>query len=132
MEDQEEYTYFEREPMSDARKFEVGSPSMVSYIGFLKSLEVLLKIPNKDRESAAVGNADYLRKQLDEIDVSYYDFEKTNRSPIVSCTPPNIEDVHKKLTEAKIHCSVRNGRLRVSPHFYNTFEEIDRLVEKIR
>jgi len=130
--DQEEFSYFEREIISDARKFEVGSPSMVSYVGFLKSLEVLLKIPNKDRESAAVANADHLRKQLDELGVSFYDFEKTHRSPIVSCTPPNIEDLHKKLTEAKIHCSVRNGRLRVSPHFYNTFEEIDRLVEKIR
>ncbi|MHA1577307.1 MAG: aminotransferase class V-fold PLP-dependent enzyme, partial [Candidatus Thorarchaeota archaeon] len=131
VQDQEDYTYFDREMRLDARKFEVGSPSMISYVGFLKSLETLLAIPNKERESKALGNADYLRKRLDEIGVGFYNFDRTNRSPIVSCTPPNIEDLHKELKEAKIHCSVRNGRLRVSPHFYNDFGNIDRLIEKI-
>ncbi|MHA1638535.1 MAG: aminotransferase class V-fold PLP-dependent enzyme [Candidatus Thorarchaeota archaeon] len=126
------FSYFERDQYSDARKFEVGSPSMLSNIGFLKSLELLLSIPADVRESVALGNADYLRKRLGELDIEFYDFDERNKSPIVSCTPPNVEEVHKKFQSEKIYCSVRNGRLRVSPHFYNTHEEIDRLLEVLR
>ena len=127
--DSENFSYFEREIRSDARKFEVGSPPMMPNVGFLESLELLLKIPAKDRENVALANADYLRRRLGEKDIEYYDFGERNRSPIVSCAPLNVEDLQKKFQSEKIHCSVRNGRLRVSPHFYNRFEEIDRLLE---
>ncbi len=130
--DMNNFNYFERELHTDAKKFEVGSPSMMSNVGFLKSLELLLKIPANVRESVALGNADYLRKRLGEMDIEYYDFGERNKSPIVSCSPPNVEEMQKKFQSKKIYCSVRNGRLRVSPHFYNTHEEIDRLLEVLR
>ncbi len=39
-----EFGYFERKPLSDARKFQVGSSAMVAYVGFFESLKTLLKI----------------------------------------------------------------------------------------
>jgi cysteine desulfurase/selenocysteine lyase len=127
-----EFGYFNRKPLSDARKFQVGSPAMISYVGFLESLKALLQIPSQNRERAAMSVADYLRKQLAEIDVPYYDFGDRNNSSTVSCKPPDVEKLNEILMKNKIYCSVRNGRLRVSPHFYNTFEEVDRLVEHLR
>ncbi|TFG34744.1 aminotransferase class V-fold PLP-dependent enzyme [Candidatus Thorarchaeota archaeon] len=124
-----EFGYFERKPLNDARKFQVGSPAMIAYVGFLQSLKVLLKIPAKDRESASLANADYLRSRLSELEIPFYDFGSENNSATVSCKPPNVEELNQELVKNNIHCSVRNGRLRVSPHFYNTFEEIDTLVE---
>ncbi|GAG90552.1 unnamed protein product, partial [marine sediment metagenome] len=124
-----EFGYFDREPLADARMFQVGSPAMVAYVGLLESLKVLLQIPSKNRERAALATADYLRKRLTELDIPYYDFGPNNNSATVSCEPPDVEKLNEKLAKNKIHCSVRNGRLRVSPHFYNSTEEIDRLME---
>lgn len=127
-----DFNYFERRILDDARKFQVGSPAMIVYVGFLESLKVLLKIPNIDRERAALANADYFRYRLSELEIPFYDFGPDNNSATVSCQPPNVEELNQKLLKNRILCSIRNGRLRVSPHFYNTFEEIDRLVDYLR
>ncbi len=127
-----EYSYFDRKPLSDAQKFQVGSPAMIAYVGFSESLKTLLQISNQKREKAALAVADYLRKRLSELDIPRYDFGEKNNSAIVSCKPPDVEKLNEKLMKEKIYCSVRNSRLRVSPHFYNTNEEVDRLVEHLR
>ncbi len=132
VENMNEFEYSERIPTSDASKFEAGSPAMIAYVGFKESLKVLLEIPSKDRERAALDNADYLRQRLAEIEIEYYEFPDDNRSAIVSCTPENAEELNKDLHKHNIHCSVRNGRLRVSPHYYNSRKEVDRLIERMR
>ena len=124
----QEFGYFDREPLADARMFQVGSPAMIAYIGLLESLKVLLQIPAKNREQAAVATADYLRKRLSEMNIPYFDFGPKNNSATVVCGPPDVEKLNEKLREDNIHCSVRNGRLRVSPHFYNSAEEVDRML----
>jgi len=128
----QEFGYFDREPLADARMFQVGSPTMIAYIGFLESLKVLLQIPAKKREQTAMAVADYLRKRLIEEDIPFYDFGPNNNSATVSCEPPDVEKLNEKLSENKIYCSVRNGRLRVSPHFYNSTKDVDRLLEHFR
>ncbi|WP_428266289.1 aminotransferase class V-fold PLP-dependent enzyme [Haliangium sp.] len=45
-----------------------------------------------------------------------------------ACAPEALLDY---LSERKIVISLRRGRLRASPHFYNTAAEIDRLVEVV-
>lgn len=132
VEEMHEFGYSDRKPTKNATKFEVGSPAMVAYVGFDKSLEFLLKIPATERESVALDNADYLRERLTDIDINYFDFEEQNKSAIVSCAPDQVEELQMKLHKNNIHCSVRNGRLRVSPHFYNTREEIDKLIAMMR
>ena len=127
-----EFEYFERTPLPDARKFQVGSPAMVAYVGLLESLKTLLKIPGKTRERVAMDNADYLRERLSEIDISFYDFGPNHNSAIISCQPQDVDNLHEELIKNKIHCSVRNGRLRISPHFYNNHAEIDRIIEHLR
>ena len=127
-----DFEYYERTPLPDARKFQVGSPAMIAYVGLLESLKILLKIPRKIRERVALDNADYFRKQLSEINIPFYDFGRNHNSTIVSCKPQDVEEIHKELMKNEIHCSVRNGRLRVSPHFYNNHDEIDRIIEYLR
>ncbi|MFW9806934.1 MAG: aminotransferase class V-fold PLP-dependent enzyme [Candidatus Thorarchaeota archaeon] len=127
-----EFGYFERTPLPDARKFQVGSPAMVAYVGLLESLKTLLKIPGKTRENAAMDNANYLRRRLSEMEIPFYDFGPKHNSATVSCAPQDVDNLHEELVNNKIHCSVRNGRLRISPHFYNNHDEIDRIIEHLR
>ena len=124
-----EFGFFERTPLSDARKFQVGSPAMISYVGLLESLKTLLKIPGKTREQVAKDNANYLRKRLSEIDIPFFDFGPDHNSATVSCQPPDVDKLHEELVKNKIHSSVRYGRLRISPHFYNNHNDIDTIVE---
>jgi selenocysteine lyase/cysteine desulfurase len=129
VQDFREFGYTERKPFEDAKKVQVGSPSMIAYVGFHESLKVLLEFSGEARESTALDAANYLRKRLSEKGVGYYEFDDKNRSAIVSCTPPKVEELEKELKKERIFCSVRNKRLRVSPHFYNSREEIDRIVK---
>ncbi|MFX0055826.1 MAG: aminotransferase class V-fold PLP-dependent enzyme [Promethearchaeota archaeon] len=124
-----EFGYFEREPFPDAKMFQIGSPAMIAYVGLLETLRMLTSLPAKECERKALENADYVRKRLREKGIEYYEFQENHRSPIVSCSPDNVEQLEQKLKKNRIYCSVRNGRLRVSPHFYNNEGEIDSLME---
>ncbi|NHI83663.1 MAG: aminotransferase class V-fold PLP-dependent enzyme [Candidatus Thorarchaeota archaeon] len=126
------FSYADREPLPDAKMFQVGSPAMISYVGFMESLKLLLDMPAATRERITLENAEYLRKRLAEEEIGFYDFPEKNRSPIVSCKPDDVEELQKRLQNRNIHCSVRNGRLRISPHFYNTHEDIDALLDSLR
>ena len=98
----------------------------------IESLRVLLEFSGEDRERQALGTADYLRTRLSEEGIDFYRFDNKNKSAIVSCTPSDVEEVEKALKKERIICSVRNGRLRVSPHFYNSQNDIDRIIEHLR
>jgi selenocysteine lyase/cysteine desulfurase len=127
-----EFGYFERTPLSDARKYQVGSPAMIAYVGLQESLKTLHRTPGKTREHAALDNADYLRQRLSEIGIPYYDFGPKHNSATVSCEPPDVEKLHEEMVKNRIHASVRNGRLRISPHFYNNRNDIDTIIGFMR
>lgn len=127
-----QFEYEEKVPHDDARKIQLGTPVPIAFVGFEESLKLLCEIPMRNLEKVSLGNADYLRKRLSEIDIEYYDFGPNHNSPIVSCKPENVEELNEELAKNHIHCSVRKGRLRVSPHFYNTHEEIDKFIERLR
>ena len=55
-----------------------------------------------------------------------------NRSGIVSFSGPMSADLHRYLTANNIYVSLREGNIRVSPHFYNTEREIGRLAKAIK
>jgi selenocysteine lyase/cysteine desulfurase len=43
-----------------------------------------------------------------------------------------MERLMKTLKEAKIHVTLRNNRLRVSPHFYNNESDIHKFLDVLR
>jgi len=54
------------------------------------------------------------------------------RSGIVNFKIDKPQEVAEKLKSKRIVISARSHGIRVSPHFYNSKEEIDRLVEEIK
>ena len=130
--DHRNFGYFEREIKDDASMFEGGSPALVAYAGLNEALKILLSMRDQTCRFTAMDNASYLRKRLDEKGIDYYDFGENHNSPIISCAPKDTEALETSLLKDRIITSVRNGRLRVSPHFYNTYDEIDRLVDRLR
>jgi len=52
-----------------------------------------------------------------------------HRSSILSFSGKNITKSYEKLIKNKIMVSFREGAIRVAPHFYNTKEEVKKLIE---
>jgi selenocysteine lyase/cysteine desulfurase len=48
---------------------------------------------------------------------------------ILCIAPPDPASVHQRLRSASIIASLREGSIRLSPHFYNTIDEMHRVVE---
>lgn len=58
--------------------------------------------------------------------------EPEARSGIVNFKAVNPVAAVSELRESRMIVSARVGGVRVSPHFYNTEEEVDRLLEALR
>jgi selenocysteine lyase/cysteine desulfurase len=50
-------------------------------------------------------------------------------SGILCVAPDRVQEAHRRLKAARIICSLREGSIRLSPHCYNTVEEMERVAE---
>ena len=55
--------------------------------------------------------------------------DQNARSGILCIRPPAAAMAHRSLLDAGITCALREGAIRISPHFYNTIEDVDRLID---
>ena len=61
--------------------------------------------------------------------------EDINQSPIVSFFERNAVEISARLMLERVKVTGREahgGHIRVSPHFYNTREDIERFIKKIQ
>lgn len=116
----------------DARKFEEGSSSMMGIFAFGAAVDLLSeagaqRIWEKIRalhEHAIEG----LKQKGYEI---LSPLKQENRSGILTFGSSRHapEKIFERLTEAHVVAALRGGGIRISPHFYNTVEEVDRMLE---
>jgi len=52
-------------------------------------------------------------------------------SGIIAVEIENADDIFKKLMAKDIHVAVRRGFLRISPFFYNTEEEVKKVINTV-
>jgi selenocysteine lyase/cysteine desulfurase len=114
---------------STAKRYEGGTVNHLGFSGMSSSLTLLLDQGIPAIESHILALTRILSDGLRQIgDVKVY--SPTNDSDcagIVTITLPadvNAATVFKKLLAKNIVISLREGKLRYSPHFYNTPEEI--------
>ncbi len=117
----------------EARKFEVGSPLHLPLAGFCPSLELILEVGIEDIERHIMELLDHFLSFLQGSRFTILSsLEARHRSSILSFTSDDIQAVHRHLKANNVHTSVREGGLRVSPHFYNTLDDIDRLITLLK
>lgn len=121
-------------PYADtASRFEIGSPSVISFIGAREAIKLLLDIGIQNIEKKILKLTDYL---IDSLGDSGFKFqtplEPQYRSGIVNFRVAKPKETADRLAEKGIIISPRDNGIRVSPHFYNTEEELDRLVEGVK
>ena len=115
-----------------ASRFEVGGPNVIGCIGAAKALKLLLDYGIENIESRILALSDYLIERIKEAGWKLQTPEERNcRSGIVNFLIDNPAGRVEQLARKGIIVSARANGIRVSPHFYNTREEIDRLVNEL-
>ncbi|MGB2698672.1 MAG: aminotransferase class V-fold PLP-dependent enzyme [Candidatus Zixiibacteriota bacterium] len=124
---------FDLKPFPDARQFTTGSYPYESIITMNTSLGMLLEIGIPKIQIHTLHLLDIL---IDYLKDSPYQItsclEPRHRSSILSFSGKNSRALYQKLCKKNIIVSYRENAIRVSPHFYNTKEEIKRLIEVLR
>ncbi|EGW19639.1 aminotransferase class V-fold PLP-dependent enzyme [Methylobacter tundripaludum] len=118
-----------------ARRFECGSPNMLGIHAFSASLSLLLETGMAAVETQVLDKSDYVKDMIDKNErlVLLSAKQSPLKSGIVIFKHRTVsnEVLYKYLQENGVVCALRGGGIRFSPHFYNTFEEIDRAFELI-
>jgi len=116
----------------DAVKFEEGSPAYTGIYGMGAAVELLLEVGIETisaRISELLARCERGLRGLG-CDVSPAAIE---RAGIIVFEHPRADarGCYQQLTAANVSVSLRRGRIRVSPHFYTTDEEIDRFISLV-
>jgi selenocysteine lyase/cysteine desulfurase len=121
------------ELLSDARKFEEGSQPYPLIAGFHAALEILEEVGIPAIGRRIRGLIERLAESLTEIGAEVFPPPEM-RHHILTFTHPKVdgEELLERLSEQNFVFSRRRGRLRVSPHFYNTEEEMDKFASAVR
>ena len=116
-----------------ASRFEAGSPSFASHIGAREAIKLLLSQGMENVERRILKITDYLIGRLLGAGFKLQTpLEPQCRSGIVNFIVRNPQKTADTLQKKNVVVSPRANGIRVSPHFYNTEEEIDRLVEAVK
>jgi selenocysteine lyase/cysteine desulfurase len=94
----------------------------------LQSIRVLLSLVTR-RCNAQLSR--HLHHALVAHGSAFRPFPEPHRSTIVSIPVADTEAVMARLRAANVVAAVRAGRVRLSLHFYNLEEELDRVAELI-
>lgn len=133
MVDAQNYGNYRYEFVDSARKFDTGSYNLAGIYGLGASIELFL---NMGIEKIA-GHVLMLTDRLVEgIQNKGYRLISSRRKGEASGIVTFVSDVHdqQKIRDDlekkhRVIISLREGRLRASPHVYNTTEEVDQLIE---
>lgn len=128
-----EFNFREFQPAHTARRYEDGQLNFPGLAGMKESItllqEVGLEVIRTRTLSLVDRMVDGLKRNMGVQVKSCLD--EAFRSGIVNLACRDPESVAQQLLQRGIVVSVRGGGLRISPHFYNAEDEIDKLVSEL-
>lgn len=110
---------------ASAERYEAGMPPFPSLYAMAAVIELLLELGPGAVEARVLELAAATRAMLRELDAEV----NADDSPVVTAVVPgcNAAALAAALKAKRILTSARHGRLRVSPHLYNSEEDIHAL-----
>jgi cysteine desulfurase/selenocysteine lyase len=115
--------------LPDARRFEIGTENLVGQVGLLAAVRLLMEVSIPAIERWTLHLTDLLIEDLQQRGYAIAsNLARRRRSAIVSFSVPgDVDEAFQKLADAKVVVSKREQYIRVSPHGYNTEDEIARV-----
>lgn len=119
---------------SSANVFQVGTLNTFGIYAFNTSLNLFQDFGYENVETEVLSNSKYFISKLNQIGIKCLlsNCLDSELSGIVTIKIDNAEKVFNHLLEKNIICSIREGLIRFSSHFYNTSQEIDRVVDELQ
>lgn len=113
----------------DARRFELITLPYQDFVGMIQSVELLLElgVPAIQRHLRSLHTP--VEEWAGRRGVRVSSPAGAHGSGIICVAPPKIQECYRALREARISLSLREGALRISPHCYNTLEDLGRVTE---
>jgi len=123
--------------LDDGRRFEPGAANDIGVAGMAAGLDIIASIEREIINS----RVEMLARMLTRILLSH-GWEVLSPGSghpiagIVAARPPSVapREAARRLRDRRVVCSVRQGLVRFSPHFYITrgeLEALDRIMEKV-
>lgn len=112
----------------NARRFEQITLPYQDFAGFVASLELIHELGPQAIARHVTGLADMIVAWArDRFDVELITpSARERRAGIVALRPRDPEAASRRLRDARVIHALREGAIRLSPHCYNTREEIER------
>ena len=119
----------------DARRFEVGTYPYTALLGLSESLDLVHTLGIERIAGHARTMIQRLEEGLLELGATIVSCrEPACRSSILCFRAGDIADtraIFDGLRSAGVVCAFREGSIRLSPHYYNTMDEIERTLEAV-
>jgi selenocysteine lyase/cysteine desulfurase len=129
--DHDHYTSRDVHPKANANRFGLGTVPLPSTYGLRRACEVFLEAGPESCMAAAVENADRLHRAADDVGLPVYSDRSERRCAIIALELAADPTLPERLSKAKVVYSVREGKLRLSPHWYTLPAEIDKVCDVI-
>ncbi|MBM3291351.1 aminotransferase class V-fold PLP-dependent enzyme, partial [Candidatus Bathyarchaeota archaeon] len=129
----EKHSLEKRELKPTAKKFELGEPSYLSTVGTKAAIDMMLKIGQKNIEKQVLKLSQRLYDGLSYLGSNVVSpQDKKYRAGIITFNTKNNQETANALKEAGFYLSIRAAGIRVSTDFFNTKEEVDKLLEIVQ
>jgi selenocysteine lyase/cysteine desulfurase len=132
------YLQYDPRPVDSADRFQVGAENAVGIVGLGEAVQMLLDLGVTRIELRLLELTQYLIEELQERGYALFSsLDPARRSGIVTFSAPDVDALYARLSAANVVVACRadaSGKkyIRVSPHAYNTTEDIDRLLDVLR
>ncbi|HLG31652.1 MAG TPA: aminotransferase class V-fold PLP-dependent enzyme [Ignavibacteriaceae bacterium] len=117
-----------------ASRYQPGTLNTAAIYALNAALKFFKQFGFDEVERQIISNSKYFIKKLSEL--GYYsplkNLDYKYLAGIVSIITDRAGEIFNHLSNKKIICSDRAGYLRFSPHFYNTVDEIDKVVAELK
>ncbi|MFC2036822.1 aminotransferase class V-fold PLP-dependent enzyme [Chloroflexota bacterium] len=131
--DRDNYYRYDSPLRTSGERFEPGSVNVVGLLGMEAAMELLLSVGLDNIEARILALTDSLITGLQERDCTITTpiAHRRERSGIVCFRQPSVKsaELAERLRAADVIVSLRGDVIRVSPHFYSTEEDLERLLE---
>ena len=117
-----------------ADRFQTGTMNSLGIAIFDAVLDIFINFGMENIERRILDNTNYFIDELSEMGINTI-LKKTNenyRAGIISFKHEKADEIFESLGKKQIFCAVREGMIRMAPHFYNTSDEIDRVVNELK
>lgn len=120
-------TSYSDELRGDARRFELITLPYQDIAGFTVSVEMLLGLGIERIARHIQALHAPVIAAAERAGARVTSPRGANGSGILCVAPRDLEAAFARLKEAKVYASLREGSIRLAPHFYNTMEEMERV-----